>query len=314
MPFLSIEPHFSLPENFTTPGPPSVMPAEGMGTDNLSTTAFTYHLPGSPSPTTASSASPSNPTSSSINTMAAATLITTLTTLTPPPLATVTLTAFDLHNPTAAAATPTPPTARINDFKPGGNQFWIIIGILVVGVIVLLSCVITLVVCRQRQKPQVSGVRSLIPDEITSFQQGSRIISSTTETPERSSGSSATAVYESPPDSKAVTASKRSTSGGSRAEQRSTSHGDQAGEYGSEGSAPRQGKTLICDNCHEPLTQGPPPIGGVYIGGKVSGEENGRSGSALSSRIFSGSWPSTVVCRACMALESGVTDRLRCGN
>lgn len=49
----------------------------------------------------------------------------------------------------------------VGDFKPGGDQFWCIIGILVVGVIVLAACVVSLSICRRRQRRRDRDVRDL---------------------------------------------------------------------------------------------------------------------------------------------------------
>ncbi|KXJ91877.1 hypothetical protein Micbo1qcDRAFT_223982 [Microdochium bolleyi] len=332
--------------------------------------AFTYQLPGYPISSATDSASPS--TSSYMNLSPGSSTLPTsptisFTTITPrPTIITATFTASPLQDDATTSATPTASSAianeKINDFKPGGNQFWIIIGILVVGVLVLLGCIAALVLCRRRQRQRGTEVRNLVSSSSDSSGGGSGSTASSSSQHNtsivaigRRKGSSsveaAPVPFYSPsnsssPSSLAASPATEDTSPLSGSRLMDAICGENAQNQQQEQQQQRKKKSIttparhigdtsidaapeepkeqvhICDTCHQPLTQGPPPLGGAYIVSGDRGEQQQQqhrssSISAAGGRIFSGSAPPPrkVVCRACMAArEGGVTDRLRWGN
>ena len=257
-------------------------------------TSFGYGLVHSPT-TTVVATPPSSPTTSSSTLFSASTghpssLITTnsygTTVQSQIPSTTVFSSAQLPHWPHPGAAGITKPA--IGDFKPGGDQFCVIVGILVVGVVVLSACVVSLSICRRRQRRRDRDVRDLAEDD---------------EEAHGSDGSSVQEIVQPHHDSTLGRYTWFLTSFAASAKQglvRRFGNGERANADGDATQAQEKGKR--CRSC------------GKLLGNERQGHEERRiTGTPIITPEVEDSvaWQREV-CLDCAVRGSGITNRLRC--
>ncbi|KAH7026623.1 uncharacterized protein B0I36DRAFT_352456 [Microdochium trichocladiopsis] len=213
----------------------------------------------------------------------------TTTRLAQPPLPVSTISTSPVSHDTSDSA--------IADFKPGGNQFWIIIGILIVGVIVLSACVLALSICRRRQWKRDHDVRDLVEAGADCTEPGS---------------------------TEHNASEQNSSAGASSARGHASSCWARLGgivaciltcraDKGKESAQPEQEKR--CLSCGRLLEEGAQNGEGFPASNDTGNRHPADGETIVSTRDASeqSSWR-LAVCQACVVKHSGITDRLRCGN